>query len=652
MKTIGVVVYDFMIEYSITVLDGITSYFKDMDDVKVVVVPINVPEGSDSEYSYQYWTGIELLKTRSVDAIIIVSNSFSTYMTFEQLGQELSTFLPKPITSVGGNLGIPGSKYNCISCKQSYEEVIEHLATKHGRKNFAFFGAGMTKSAEGEERLKAFKAGLKKNGLEFHKDWVLHGDFTPGTADAVFRKKYKSKEEVPFDAILCANDYTAAGCMLGLYSLGLKIPQDVTVVGFDNSEIALACYPTLTTMSQDIFMNGYSAADITYKNLCGKKVPEKTVLPAVPIYRQSCGCVSDAVHNTAFIDRDGVFHKEDGRNDDKFTTVTQSSVNLQTIYELLGLIDSNISLNEFLDKLPANMEYAKISYMSVVLYENVQEHHPGEEFELPAKARLYALIDNEKETVENFYNIEGIDFSPRDYVLPKNFIIETAGTYIMQPLFMREGIYGYVICRVPNSNYNLFSIFLRIITSALIQAYELSKEKKAKDMLVERNKNLNLESKTDELTKLFNRRGYYEYGQRLIDLSTAMNKDGCVFFFDLDGLKKINDTWGHKIGDLAIKTEAKVLKSAFRDSDLVGRLSGDEFSAVAPGFAIRKIDVLRDRLKGLNEQFSKEAELPFTLSISVGAIEFNGSENDLKYLLQQADQKLYDEKHSKHGVKA
>lgn len=652
MKTIGVIVYDFMLEYNITVLEGIGSYFKDKDDVRLVIVPVNVPKGSPHEYGYQYWTGVDLLKTRSIDAIIVVSNSFSTYITYEQLGELLVGFLPKPIISIGGNLKIPGNKYNCISCKKSYEEVIEHLATKHNKKNFAFFGAGLTKSAEAEDRFKAFKSGLKKNGLEFHKEWVFEGDFTPGKADEILSAKYKSKNEVPFDTILCANDYTAAGVLLALLRIGIKVPEDVAVIGFDDADIALTCFPTLTTMSQDVFHTGYNGAELAYKAICGKRIPERTLLPATPIYRQSCGCVPGIVHNTAFVDREGVFHEEENRSYDQFTSSTQSSVNLHNIYDLLGLIDTTLSLNEFLDKLPVNMDYAHISYMAICLYENAKEHHTGDEFEIPAKARLYAVVDREKETVENYYNIDGIEFVTHDHLLPKDFIIETAGTYIMQPVFMRETNYGFLVCRISNTNYNLYSVFLRIFNSALVQSYEITKEKKAKDLLVERNKNLNLESKTDELTKLFNRRGYYEYGQRLIDLSTAMNKDGCVFFFDLDGLKKINDTWGHKIGDLAIKTEAKVLKSAFRDSDLVGRLSGDEFSAVAPGFAIRKIDVLRDRLKLLNEKFSKEAELPFILSISVGAIEFNADNNDLKYLLHQADQVLYDEKHSKHGVKS
>ena len=119
----------------------------------------------------------------------------------------------------------------------------------------------------------------------------------------------------------------------------------------------------------------------------------------------------------------------------------------------------------------------------------------------------------------------------------------------------------------------------------------------------------------------------------------------------MDGLKKINDTYGHKIGDIAIKTEANVLTSAFRTTDIVGRLSGDEFAIVSTGLTKNNLASIRTRIDLLNITLSKEAGLPITLSLSLGHVVFTPENMDLDELLSKADQKLYKEKEIKHASK-
>ena len=94
------------------------------------------------------------------------------------------------------------------------------------------------------------------------------------------------------------------------------------------------------------------------------------------------------------------------------------------------------------------------------------------------------------------------------------------------------------------------------------------------------------------------------------------------------------------------------MRAAFRDSDLIGRLSGDEFGVVAPGLPARKVEVIRERFMSINEEFSKEAGLPFTLSISIGPVDFTEDNKDLKDLLKSADKVLYEEKKLKHTKKS
>mgnify|MGYP003323651340 CR=1 FL=1 len=76
MKNIAVLVFDLTTEYNDTVVDGIVNYFNDRDDVRLFILPVNVPHATTYEYDYQYWTAAQIIKSQNIDAIIVVANSF------------------------------------------------------------------------------------------------------------------------------------------------------------------------------------------------------------------------------------------------------------------------------------------------------------------------------------------------------------------------------------------------------------------------------------------------------------------------------------------------------------------------------------------------------------------------------------------------
>jgi diguanylate cyclase (GGDEF)-like protein len=122
-----------------------------------------------------------------------------------------------------------------------------------------------------------------------------------------------------------------------------------------------------------------------------------------------------------------------------------------------------------------------------------------------------------------------------------------------------------------------------------------------------------------------------------------------AFFMDLDGLKAINDTYGHDAGDAAIKGLADILKKAYRSTDLLARLGGDEF--VAFSFMNEaSIPIMRRRLSELVHSFNAESGKPWELSVSIGAASFyRGRHGNIEDLLKDADQEAYREKQAKRG---
>lgn len=651
MKNIAVLIYDLTVEYNIVVTNGITDFFKDKDDVHVIISTTNSPHNEAYQYEYQYWSALELLKSKNIDAAIVVTNTYFNTINLENLTKELEGLLPKPVISVSIPMKLSGNHYTCISCDQAYEQIIEHLIQKHNKTKIAFMTAALTHSPESAEREKAFRMAMKKYGLQVNEDWIYDGDFTPKSAYDCFNERFKKGDKLPFEAILCANDYMAAGCVSIFNDLEISVPEDVLIFGFDNAEVASTCQPTLSTISQSVSMTGYNAAELAYDILNGKDVPEKSVIHSFPMFRQSCGCIDKNMKLPGFYDVEGKFCEPSSTNMKELQLFSNNLNDMATISHILNMTDTVTRMHEFFDIVVRNLNVVHIGMLAICTYDEPIMLSPQDDFELPDTARLLILVDSARNIKENYYEKGGIAFSPKKEILPEGMENFVSGNYYLLPIFLQSDNYGYLICRLPTNKYPVYTIFLKILVNTFVHSYVYSKKEAERAKLAEKNQTLNFQSKTDELTKLFNRRGFYEYGQQLLDVAVASDQMGCVFFCDLDGLKTINDTYGHEIGDLAIKTEAKVLRAAFRDSDLVGRLSGDEFGVVAPGLPARKADVIRERFKSINEDFSKEAGLPFILSISIGPVEFDSEHTDLKDLLKAADKNLYEEKKIKHANK-
>ena len=152
---------------------------------------------------------------------------------------------------------------------------------------------------------------------------------------------------------------------------------------------------------------------------------------------------------------------------------------------------------------------------------------------------------------------------------------------------------------------------------------------------------------SDELTGVYNRRGFLALAERQLKLGRRSGRAILVFFADVDGLKQINDKFGHKEGDLALVHAAQVLEKTFRDSDVIARFGGDEFAVLALEVSGHSESTIRARLdrnlKELNARHSR-----YTLSISLGAARFDPtsprSPASIEQLMIRADEAMYEEK--------
>lgn len=155
-------------------------------------------------------------------------------------------------------------------------------------------------------------------------------------------------------------------------------------------------------------------------------------------------------------------------------------------------------------------------------------------------------------------------------------------------------------------------------------------------------------SLTDDLTGLYNRRGFKILSERMVKLARRLQANMFILFGDMDGLKSINDTLGHLEGDNAIRTIASIFKSAFRESDLVARMGGDEFAVIGlinENFVPNR---LIERMNELIGSFNAKGEAKFRLSVSIGIEQIAyDSQIPIEEMLNAADAKMYKEKEGK-----
>ena len=144
---------------------------------------------------------------------------------------------------------------------------------------------------------------------------------------------------------------------------------------------------------------------------------------------------------------------------------------------------------------------------------------------------------------------------------------------------------------------------------------------------------------TDGLTGLYNRRYFEEYLKKEVIRSLRVNQPFSVIGLDLDYLKKINDTYGHTSGDLAIKTIAEVLKSNARSIDTAARMGGEEFNIILPGVGSEGAMIAAERIRKTIEETPIETIGHITASIGVAT--FLEHSDNIEDILELTDQAMY-----------
>ncbi|NPU85002.1 MAG: diguanylate cyclase [Syntrophaceae bacterium] len=156
---------------------------------------------------------------------------------------------------------------------------------------------------------------------------------------------------------------------------------------------------------------------------------------------------------------------------------------------------------------------------------------------------------------------------------------------------------------------------------------------------------LQRQSVSDAMTGLFNRRGFVALAEKQMKIAQRNRMDIVLLFADMDGLKWINDNLGHRMGDEAIVEAASILKEAFRESDIIARVGGDEFVVLALGASLHHADAITGRFEECLRVHNAREGRDYKISISIGTVRCDPQESSsLDDLMTRADTLMYEQK--------
>ncbi|MEW6359324.1 MAG: GGDEF domain-containing protein [Planctomycetota bacterium] len=208
-------------------------------------------------------------------------------------------------------------------------------------------------------------------------------------------------------------------------------------------------------------------------------------------------------------------------------------------------------------------------------------------------------------------------------------------------LHMIDGLHALVVlCRnQPMTETLVNTIFLLFVVLLWITYRRWRRAQQTIEHLLHR----------DDLTGLYNRRSFIELAEQQLNQARQSRSSLALFFIDLDGMKQINDAFGHHEGDRALTEVADILNQSFGDESIIARLGGDEFVVLTVDPPMGSPEALLKRLRGNLDGWNGRQDRPYRLSVSTGVVWCQGRlPHSIEELLRGADSMLYAQKRVKN----
>ena len=624
---IAVVVAGIDEEYQNSIIEGVISCAKE-NNTNISCFAAFGGVILNSKFDIGEYNIYKLVNYNKFDGVILLTNTISDPAEKENIIKNAK--LSKLPIVVLDDDGYPEMHNIKIDNSSAMKEIVRHVIEVHHAKKINYI-SGPLANPEAEDRYNAFINVMAEHRLPVDIRRVYFGEFRSVDGKRAVDSFMDFGLELP-DAIICANDTMALAAIGELENRGYKVPDDVIVTGFDNTFNARHHYPALTSVDRPLDSAGYKACDVLVNIINGNNAERTYTLEAMPVFSESCGCKQPNSESNVDYKRN-VFKLLNNCHTDismlnSMTTDLAETDNFDDNIEAIAKYIKHIKCEQFAICLCSNWDEAfRDGWKQNEIY-SIQIDGYTEYMSAPL------VIDNGQ--------ISSVDsFKSKDmYPIKK----ESGGnvSYFL-PLHFREATLGYYI--ITNSDFPLRSMVCHTMMINISHSIEnIRKLLNLNSMITELDKLY----VNDPLCNIYNRNGFIRAADNIFNSCKTSERKVLISFIDMDGLKLINDNYGHKEGDFALQRLANVIKTCCGPNRICARFGGDEFIILGPSNNENDIQLLDITFKHEIERANQVINKPYELSASIGTIVSDVTSDLMLFsLITQADEIMYEKKKKK-----
>ena len=528
----------------------------------------------------------ELAKTENFDGVLIFGNGLDFEGVFEDINSwAVSRQIPVISCGKKGDSSYFVGSDNYVGTK----DMCNHLIEKHKARDILYL-AGSRENADSNVRMRAISDSMKEHGLQLTEDRIFYSDWAPNKAGDYVAGLVESGAKLP-DVICCANDNLAMIVCLTLARLGVDVPGQVIVTGFDYLAMSKVFTPSLSTVDQNFEGIGYLSADTIVRIMNGDRCEKEQYVPCRFIVSESCGCGCNDDSMKALRELGMTKYTKDlseSSFDRKIVLLERNIMNGKAFRDLPGCFEETYSVDHEYEGNTFFL-FLEPSYKRTIAKNAVRFRKNGYSSKLEL---VYGMCNGIKVTPGTYDAADIIGMAER----------EQSRFFLYSPLHDRDNVYGYAVFCDDLKKILENTVFFRYIErlNMVFNKFHVSVS------LAVVNRKLIELTETDVLTGVRNRTAY-DSAEKQMDFRIS-SKSGTSFgvaVFDVNNLKKINDAMGHEAGDEYIINCCRLVCRNFKRSR-VYRIGGDEFAVILENYDLINCETILENMR--NEMKELQAE--------------------------------------------